>query len=174
METRIRHIRHELLLVTALVLSANICAAQTRTVGLLLNDSIQSYAGYTLFSPLKSTKTFLIDMNGMLVCSWTSSYVPGQAAMLLKDGSLLRAAFVQAGNPFTQGGIGGRIEKLDWEGNLTWYFEHYGPLYCMHHDIDVLPNGNIIAISYEKKTLADAVAAGRKTAGATYTEVWSE
>jgi hypothetical protein len=85
---------------------------QTRTVGLLLNDSTKAFSGYTLFTPLKSTKTFLIDMNGMLVRSWTSPYYPGQAVVLEKDGSILRAAMIQQGNPFIQGGVGGAYRKI--------------------------------------------------------------
>ena len=145
-----------------------------RTVGLLLYDSTKSYYGYTLFSPLKSTKTYLIDMNGILVHSWTSSYKPGQSVKLLPDGSLLRPAFVESGNPFTQGGVGGRVERFDWSGNLSWYFEHYSTTYCTHHDIEYMPNGNILMIAWEKKTLTEAVALGRDTSKATYTEVWSE
>ncbi len=152
----------------------SVCRAQTRTVGLLFNDSTLSFPGYTLFTPLKSRMTYLIDMNGMLVHSWKSSYSPGQSVKLLPDGTLLRAAMVQ-GNPFaSQGGVGGRVEKFDWAGNLIWYFEHYSTQYCTHHDIEYMPNGNILMIAWEKKTLSEAIAAGRNTSGATYTEVWSE
>ena len=147
---------------------------QTKTVGLILNDSSKSFKGYTLFAPLKSTKTYLIDMNGMLVHSWTSSYSPGQSVRLLPDGNLLRTAMVQASNPFTQGGVGGRVEKIDWNGNLVWSFNYFGTSYCTHHDIEYMPNGNILMIAWEKKTLAEAKALGRNTANANYSEVWSE
>ncbi|MCX6136581.1 MAG: aryl-sulfate sulfotransferase [Ignavibacteriales bacterium] len=157
-----------------LALCTDCLFTQTRTIGLLLNDSTKTYPGYTLFTPLKSTKTFLIDMNGMLVRSWTSPYYPGQAVMLLKDGSILRAAMIQQGNPFQQGGVGGRNEKYNWNGTLTWSFDHYGTAYSLHHDFEVMPNGNILMIAWEKKTNAEAAAAGRNLTGATYTEVWSE
>lgn len=153
---------------------AGIAFGQTNTVGLLFYDTTKAFAGYTLFTPLKSTKTYLINMNGMLVHSWNSSYQPGQSVMLLSDGNLLRTAMVGAGNHFVQGGVGGRVELFDWNGNLIWYFEHFGNLYSTHHDIEYMPNGNILMIAWEKKTLAEVVAAGRDTAKATYAEVWSE
>lgn len=154
--------------------SINSSFGQIRTVGLLLNDSSQVSAGYTLFSPLKSKSSYLIDINGMLVRSWKSSYNPGQSVRLLPDGSLLRTAMVGAGNPFVQGGVGGRVEKFDWDGKLTWYFEHYGNSYSTHHDVEYMPNGNILLIAWEKKTLSEAIAAGRNTSNAAYNEVWSE
>jgi hypothetical protein len=157
-----------------LLISAGSSDGQTRTVGLLLNDTAKAFRGYTLFTPLKWTKTYLIDNDGMLVRSWTSAYIPGQSVMLLRDGSLLRTAFVQTGNPFTRGGVGGRVERFDWNGNLAWSYEHYGSGYCTHHDIEAMPNGNVLMIAWEKKTLAEAAAAGRNLAGANYTEVWSE
>ncbi len=148
-------------------------AAQTRTIGLLLHDSARAFRGFTLFAPLSSTTTYLINNDGMLIRSWKSASRPGQAAMLLPDGSLLRAAMTQ-GNPFTAGGVGGRVERFDWNGTLVWTFDHVGPQYSTHHDIEVLPNGNILLIAWEKKTLAEAWAAGRDTTGHSYSEVWSE
>ncbi len=162
------------LLFALIIIDSAVTLGQTNTVGLLFNDSTNSFKGYTLFSPLKSKNTYLINMDGMLVRSWTSDYTPGQSVMLLHDGSILRPATVTAGNPFVQGGVAGRVEKYDWSGNLTWSFNHYGATYTTHHDIEYMPNGNILCIAFEKKTLSEAAAAGRNITGANYTEVWSE
>jgi hypothetical protein len=149
--------------------------AQTRTVGLLLHDSTRTTPGYTLFAPLRSRTTYLIDMNGMLVHDWRSLHTPGLSAMLLPDGSLLRAALVQAGNPFaSQGGAGGRVERISWDGVLQWSYDHYGTDMCAHHDVEAMPNGNVLMIVWEEKSMSEIVAAGRNTAGAPYTEIWSE
>lgn len=158
----------------AVLFAASVVTAQTRTVGLLSYDSTKAFKGYTLFSPLSSLNTYLIDMNGMLVHKWVSAYQPGQSVMLLKDGNLLRPGFVKTGHPFTQGGAGGRVEKIDWNGNLLWAFNYYGSTYIAHHDIEYLPNGNVLLIAWEIKSLAEAVAMGRNATNATYTEIWSE
>ena len=54
----------------------------------------ESFNGYTLFSPINSTNTYLIDNCGYLINSWTSSYTPGLSVYLLEDGSLLRTCKV--------------------------------------------------------------------------------
>ncbi len=155
------------------MLSAELAQSQTNTVGLIMHDSTASFNGYTLFAPLPSKVTYLIDNEGYLVHSWNSSYEPGQAVMLLEDGSLLRTAFVKNTNPFTAGGAGGRVEKIDWDGNLIWSFNCYSSEYSSHHDVEVLPNGNILLIVWENKTYNEAVAAGRNPSHVG-SSIWSE
>ena len=96
---------------------AELSAART-TVGLTqIPDG--AFPGYTLFSPLQSRMTYLIDNQGRLVHTWHSQYSPGHSVYLLENGELLRPANV--GNPnFQAGGQGGRLERLDWDGNLLW------------------------------------------------------
>ena len=65
--------------------------AQEQTVGLFLYDST-SFTGYTLFAPMYSTTTYLIDNYGRSVHTWESGYLPGNSAYLLRNGNLLRAA----------------------------------------------------------------------------------
>jgi hypothetical protein len=159
----------------SLCLFPSVAFSQARTVGVLQYDSARSFRGYTLFAPLRSNNTYLIDNEGRLVHSWTSNYIPGQAAMLLRDGSLLRAAMVRNNNPFaSQGGVAGRVERFDWNGNLAWSYEHLSSDYSTHHDVEMMPNGNVLLIAWERKSMAEVVAAGRNTSGATYTDVWSE
>src|SRR4051812_15702873 len=85
-----------------------------RTVGLVQYD-VPNTDGYVLFTPMQSTKTFLIDKCGEKIHEWNSAYKPGLSCYLLEDGSLLRTGSV--GNPnFTAGGNGGVIEKYNWNG----------------------------------------------------------
>lgn len=128
------------------------------TVGLILNTD-QAYQGYTLFAPKHNTMTYLIDNNGRVVHEWTTSqYEPGQSVYLLENGHLLRACFVKSGH--TGGGEGGRIEEYDWDGNLVWEFDYATDKYTTHHDIEPLPNGNILALVVNVKTRDEAIAAG--------------
>ncbi|MEI6499497.1 MAG: SUMF1/EgtB/PvdO family nonheme iron enzyme [Armatimonadota bacterium] len=129
-----------------------------QTVGLFLNTP-QAFKGYTLFAPKHNMLTYLMDNQGQVVHQWESAYEPGQSAYLLPNGHLLRAAMlrVQGG---TGGGEGGRIEEYDWDGNLVWEFDHATPYYQLHHDIKPLPNGHVLALMVERKSLQEAVAAG--------------
>lgn len=130
------------------------------------NGSLQ---GYILFAPLHSKTTYLIDKCGKQIHSWKSNYPPGQSVYLLKNGDLLRAA--NDSNKTFKGG--GTIEKFDWNNKLLWSYKISDSLQCQHHDICSLPNGNILALVWEKKTAKDAIQAGRdpKLLGAS---IWSE
>ncbi len=140
-----------------------------QTVGLFTN-SADAYDGYTLFSPLGSTNTYLINNCGEKVHTWPSTYRPGQAVYLLENGTLLRTG--NMGNTtFNAGGVGGIIEMIDWNGAVIWSYAMSSTTECHHHDIEFLPNGNILAIVWDAYTSAQATAAGRTTAG---TSLWAE
>ncbi len=147
--------------------------AQTNTVGLIMNDSTKSYNGYTLFSPIPSDSTFLIDNDGNLVHVWDSPYRPAQSVMLMPNGNILRPAIIQSGNLFSAGGAGGRVEEYDWNGNLTWSFDYYSSNHCSHHDVEYLPNGDILMIAWENINYDSAIAAGKNPAYID-TSVWSD
>ena len=134
--------------------------AQTRTMGVLINDTANTYKGYTLFAPKQNTMTYLINNAGRKVHEWTAStYPPGQAVYLLENGNLLRTCMTQT-QLGTGGGEGGRIEEYDWDDNLVWSLDYSTASYMQHHDIKKLPNGNIIMLVVEKITYAQILAAG--------------
>jgi hypothetical protein len=134
--------------------------AQTPTMGLMLNNQGSLDDGYVLFAPNSNKATFMINKCGDLVHSWNSNYLPGLSVYFLPDGSLMRTGY--AGNTtFTAGGAGGVIQQIDWNSNLVWSYTVSNALKCQHHDIKVLPNGNILALVWEYKTKQEAVAVGR-------------
>jgi hypothetical protein len=146
--------------------------SNSQTVGLLQHDTGTLDDGYVLFTPISSTNTYLIDKCGKQVKTWASTYRPGQSVYILSDGTLLRSG--NANNTtFTAGGKGGIIQKIDWNGNLTWSYTISNTLECQHHDIKVLPNGNVLAIVWESKTNTEAIAQGRNPL-LVPTTVWSE
>ncbi len=140
------------------LLSTQFLSAQ-QTIGLFQNDP-ESFDGYTLFAGNAYTSTYLIDNCGRLVNEWPGMYRPGSVNYLLEDGHLYRAVR-NPGGAFFGGGIGGQIEKLDWEGNLVWSYNYGSDDYHQHHDIEVLPNGNILILAWELKTNQEAISAGR-------------
>ena len=132
--------------------------AQPQTVGLFLNDS-SSFQGYTLLAPVAARETYLIDNCGREVHRWQSQYRPGEAAYFLLTGELLRTARIPGA--FGGGGTGGRVERFDWEGNLTWGYDYATQEYHQHHDVEWLPNGNVLILAWERRSNAEAIAAGR-------------
>ena len=137
------------------------------TVGLIQCTNNVS-EGYTLFSPIPSTTSYLIDNEGRQVHNWTSpgGHRPGMSAYLLEDGSLLRTANIgqtAIGN-FSGGGTAGKVERISWEGDLLWSYEYSSSDYISHHDIEPMPNGNILMIAWESKTDEEGQQAGRNPA----------
>ena len=137
------------------------------TMGLVYCDE-RAISAYTLFSPIPSNTTYLIDHEGRYVHHWNSpgEHRPGLSAYLLPDGDLLRTANNQAnavGN-FSGGGTSGKIERIAWNGTLEWSWTYDDALYISHHDIEPMPNGNILLIAWEERTEEEALQAGRNPA----------
>ncbi|MDG2139097.1 MAG: aryl-sulfate sulfotransferase [Flavobacteriales bacterium] len=146
----------------------NFLFTQNQTLGLFQYDS-GSIDGYTLFSP--NEYTYLIDNCGKLVHSWQSSYMPGNSAYLLENGDLLRTCRTTS-SVFSGGGIGGRVERYDWDDNLLWSYDFSDNNYHQHHDIELMPNGNILVLCWERKLLIDAILAGRDPSTLVDNELW--
>lgn len=149
---------HKIIYFLAIV-GALIGQGQEQTVGLFLNTAAAA-PGYTLFAPMSYNVTYLIDNNGELVQSWSSEYRPGLSVYILENGDLLRTRIIQ-GQLFQTGGHGGGVEIIDWDGNLVWEFDYFSDQYWQHHDIESLPNGNVLLIAWEHKADAAAIANGR-------------
>ncbi|MEI6575221.1 MAG: aryl-sulfate sulfotransferase [Bacteroidota bacterium] len=149
-----------ILVIGILVIISKIIFAQTQTVGVFLNDTNNTFKGYTLFAPKQNMMTYLINNEGRKVHEWTAStYPPGQSVYLLEDGNLLRTCMIP-GQLGTGGGEGGRLEEYNWNDSLIWSMNYATTTYMQHHDVKKLPNGNIIMLVVEKKTYAEVIAAG--------------
>jgi len=149
-----------LLILAIAVLSLPGASAQNRTMGLFLNDTTKACAGYTVFAPKHNTMTYIINNEGRKCHEWkASTYTPGQSVYLLENGNLLRTCMLQ-GSLGSGGGEGGRLEEYTWNDSLVWSMNYSTDNYTQHHDVKKLPNGNIIMLVVEKKTLAEAIAAG--------------
>ena len=118
--------------------------------------------GYALFAPSLSDTTYLIDTDGQVVHTWKSQYAPSGGLYLLDNGNLLRPAREPTVRTFTGGGQGGRIQELTWDGELVWDYVLATEDRLLHHDIEVLPNGNILAIAWERKSVEESLQAGRR------------
>ena len=119
---------------------------------------------YVLFAPIQSDFTYLMDLQGQLVHQWSAASTPACAVYLLDDGRLLRPRSLGDTN-FPSGGCnGGRIEMLDWDGNVLWSYDYNDTNHQQHHDARYMPNGHVLFLAWEKRTAAEAVAAGRDPA----------
>jgi hypothetical protein len=148
------------------------------TVGVLKNNDPLSQDGYNLFYPFDQPSVFLIDNCGRIVNEWadSSNFRAGAGTHITESGLLLRCKrdVVVSGDPIWAGGGGETVELLTWEGTLRWTFTLNDSLHRLHHDALVLPNGNVLMIVWEKKTAAEAIAAGRDTSLLPAGELWPD
>jgi len=142
-----------------------------KTNQFLNND--EPYEGYTLFAPEWFTYTYLINNDGVIIHTWKSIYTNCLGTYLLENGNLVRTSLVTISS-FITGGYQGRVEILDLNGTNIWTFEYSTEEYCSHHDIEVLPNGNILIIAWEKISELDFIVEGKNPELISGNEIWSD
>ncbi len=128
----------------------------------LVYNSGQAAPGYILFSPLLSDTTYLVDVDGLVVHQWKSDFAPGAGLYLLDNGNLLRSARDPEVTSFRSGGVGGLIEEFTWDGEPVWKWGVASEQQVFHHDIEQLPNGNVLALGWEVRDADEARKAGRR------------
>jgi len=127
--------------------------------------------GYTLFAPYMGYKTLLIDMDGTVAHTWTHKNRSSFAPLLMENGHLLRTGAVS--NPaFGGGGVSGLVSELDWDSNVIWSYKLSTATQVMHHDIRLLPNGNVLVIVWHVYTTEECIAMGRDPATVFSSGLW--
>ena len=59
-----------------------------------------------------------------------------------REDAVVEGINTQRENPvFHGGGLGGRVQRIDWDGNVVWEYVYSDEQNCQHHDIAPLPNG---------------------------------
>ena len=127
----------------------------------LLSRTDAATPGYVFFNPLVSDTTYLVNLDGQVVHTWTSRFGVSGGIYLKDNGNLMRASVDATAPVFGGGGQGGWFEELTWDGDVVWEFHFANEQYRPHHDFAIKPNGNILIIAWEPKTVEEAIAAGR-------------
>ena len=130
-----------------------------QTVGVFELDDTAA-EGLTLIIPISSTSTYLIDNCGRVVNEWVSAFPAGLMAYLLPDGRLLRAG--RSSSQFGAGGVGGVMELYSWDGELEWSYFYSNDRVQHHHDMEILPNGNILLLAWVSLNEDEIKALGRQ------------
>ena len=111
------------------------------------------FDGNILFSPMDSTTTYLINNDGGVMHTWLNSKQPAYSVYLLENGNIIRSAK----HNFKPGGI---VQEIAWNGDIIWEFIYDSNEYLSHHDIEPLPNGNVLITAWNFKTYDETIAAG--------------
>jgi hypothetical protein len=121
-------------------------------------------AGAVLIAPNSSRSAVLIDRGGRVLHTWESGWTPGMATVLGPDGTLVRAGRGGAGLQEDLGGLpgaGGILEQRSWDGDVEWSWPLAGPAHLAHHDVQLLPDGHVLALVWEVASRPEAIALGR-------------
>lgn len=117
---------------------------------LIYYDADLAYDGFVLLNELASNNTRLIAKDGTVIASWEFGEANqlGNDAELLDNGYLLSAHKINS-TPISQGGYGGKVEIRDVERNVIWHYIMSSVDGVQHHDVEMLPNGNILIMAWE-------------------------
>jgi hypothetical protein len=122
---------------------------------------------YFLFSPIIPYPeqdiefySFLMDRNGEIKHIWEHDSSPASIPYLYENNILIRPSLIEF--PIIDlPGRGGLIHKIDWLGEIIWEYTFSNELVQQHHDIEVLPNGNILLLAWEKKLQDEVIQKGK-------------
>ena len=125
----------------------------------------EASSGLVLFSQSQGqgpSKTILINNWSQQVNIWNHTKSAIGVPYMNRDGSIilqLKSSDHYFGN--TRGPVGGIFKKLAYTGDIKWEFNFFNENFHPHHDFEILPNGNILTIGWEKKSYSDGISAGR-------------
>ena len=156
--------KRRLLILFILLMMAFPVSAQVglgKTVGVLVHTEA-AYEGYTLFSPVHTPSVYLMDNEGRIIHAWE---IEGTGAALeahlLDNGHLVVVAGPRTSPPDKVINMGS-IREYTWDNAFIQEYHFDGVQTHQHHAIDILPNGNILAIAWNKRTANEAAAMGLK------------
>lgn len=116
--------------------------------------------GYILVNNANGDKAFLMDKNAELIYDFPlNDKKIGNDVFLMDNGQIL-ANLESDDQKIGLGGQGGILQILDADGTVHWNYEYSSDNYILHHDAEMLPNGNIIVQVWERKTAEKAQNAG--------------
>lgn len=132
----------------------------TEIEGLEVLNPALVYDGYILVNDAAANRVYLMDKGVNIVYEWDlDGKRIGNDVHLMPNGKLL--AMLEASDSHIQfGGSGGVLAILDQNGEEEWSFEYSSENHIAHHDAVMLPNGNILLMTWEKKSKEEAENAG--------------
>jgi hypothetical protein len=105
------------------------------------------------------TSSYLINKQGEKLFTWNFDDNLGNDVELLENGQLL-GIFKDVNRPFTLGGGSGIIKLFEKNGILKWQYTIADDNFLAHHDVEMLPSGNILVMVWERITVEQAQQAG--------------
>lgn len=115
---------------------------------LLVNDAVNN-------------RVYLMNKDSKILHEWNLKTAIGNDCVLLDTGKLL--ALVEANSPdITFGGFAGNLQLVNPDNSIEWEYKISNENMISHHDVEMLPNGNVIILVWMKKTGEEAIQEGFK------------
>ena len=131
----------------------------------ILSDNIEVYDenlisdDYIFVVENSSTNSYLINKEGFKLYDWIFDTNSGNDLEILPDGNIV--GLFKAENPTIDfGGFGGTAKVIDSDANTIWEYTVSDENFNAHHDVEMLPNGNILMMIWERITLNELLENG--------------
>lgn len=119
----------------------------------------QDFDGYALYNSQNSNTTYLINGEADITHTWSLDRPCNYAVLLMPNGNIMRGA-VRQGNQINGPAVGGLVQEIDPQGNVVWEFEYSSADYVSHHDMTLMPDGNVLLTAWEVKEEDELTAMG--------------
>ena len=130
------------------------------TGDVLTYDSEKSRAGVVLVNDAGANRVYLMSKDtGTLLYEWDLGFDIGNDVELLPDGRVLASLAVD-NTSFSFGGYGGKVQIIEPDGTVSWDYDVNTDQELSHHDVEMLPNGNVLIIVWDARTYEESVARG--------------
>ena len=127
------------------------------TVQVFDQDKIDD--GYILVNNAAANRAYLMDKEARLLYEWNLTNNIGNDVFLLPNGKLL--ASLEVADPLIKlGGQGGQLQFVAPDGTVEWDFDYSSLDGETHHDAELLPNGNVLAMVWQRTSSEIAIQAG--------------
>lgn len=122
-------------------------------------ESDKIHNNLTLAVNAGKNSAFLINKEGQKLHEYTFDDLLGNDLEILPNGKIL-GIFKDPNAQITFGGYGGTVKIMDIQGNVEWEYTLSNDTFVLHHDVEMLPNGNVLLLVWERILEADAEAQG--------------
>ncbi|MCB0758474.1 MAG: aryl-sulfate sulfotransferase [Flavobacteriales bacterium] len=117
------------------------------------------FDGFALYNNQNQSTAYLINASGQIAHSWSLPSNANYAMALKPNGNIVRGA-VNQGNSLNGAAVGGKLQEFTPNGTLVWEFVYSTSQYVTHHDICLMPNGNVLMTAWVAQTNAALQALG--------------
>ncbi|MGB2404983.1 MAG: aryl-sulfate sulfotransferase [Flavobacteriaceae bacterium] len=141
-----------------------------------LNDQVLVYNGpridpNPIFAVrLGANSSVVLNKQGKIVTEYQFENRLGNDVEMLPNGEFLEIFKTEDRKDFSFGGSGGILKWVTADQQTLWEYTIASDTELAHHDVELLPNGNILTLVWEKISKEQAQELGAQTQGPIYTE----